>query len=202
MKKIFVSFVCFGAFSTLLHAQINPVSNLTWTHQYVTPNNYFTLDWNEPASPHDELIGYNIYRGNDLYRFQTDGFLANTSFGSNCGEDFLTYGEESSFLAHVTAVYQGGIESDYTETIYVDGLLLRNPGFDDSRARLYPNPTRGIVYVDLDHVDQIAVFDISGQELKTLAGVPEIDLSAFRKGIYIIRLTVGKSVIYRKIVVE
>ena len=57
--------------------QINPVKNLTWSHWYDDPNNYFTLEWEEPESPHDQIIGYNIYRENDLYIFVNEMSIYN-----------------------------------------------------------------------------------------------------------------------------
>src|SRR5690606_39503594 len=63
-----------------------------------------------------ELIGYNVYRDNDLYRFQTENTLYNFEQSSNCDEDFLMYNNGLGFYAHVTAVYNpGSVESGYTE---------------------------------------------------------------------------------------
>ena len=73
MKKKLLLFALFsGLFCFHSFGQNNPVENLTWSQSYVYMHNFFELDWDEPATPHDELIGYNVYRNDELYRFQTD----------------------------------------------------------------------------------------------------------------------------------
>lgn len=73
-------------------AQNNPIQNLSWYHTHIFPyNNIFSLSWAPPETPHNELIGYNIYRENELYRFQTTTSIGcDSRFGINDGCDFLT----------------------------------------------------------------------------------------------------------------
>lgn len=105
MKSTILTIAIFITFIFQTIGQINPITNLTWIQYYESPNNYFQLSWDEPESPHDELIGYNIYAGDELYRFQTENSLYNLEGSSNCGIDFLLYYGGAEFLAHVTAVY-------------------------------------------------------------------------------------------------
>lgn len=67
MKKIILlsAFVFCSVFSGF--AQINPVQNLQYS-QYYDFGNYFTLEWDPPQEPHDPLLGYKVYRDDDLYQ--------------------------------------------------------------------------------------------------------------------------------------
>jgi hypothetical protein len=183
--------------------QINPVQNLTWDHYYVSPNNYFILEWDEPASPHDELIGYNIYREDELYRFQTENSLYNLESGANCGEDFLFFENGMPFFAHVVAVYNPGpVESTFTETVFVKGLALNINDFENYKAILYPNPTNGILNVGNDNLNKILIFDISGKQIKVFEPKNQIDLSDMSKGIYLIKLISDEGILTDKIIIK
>ena len=114
MKTITLTFAISMAFTFQSIGQINPVQNLNWEHWYESPNNFFVLSWDEPEQPHDEIIGYNIYRENDLFLFITDETSIYNiedpvnGIVSNCGgEEFLFYNNGEGFFAHVTAVYNG-----------------------------------------------------------------------------------------------
>jgi hypothetical protein len=124
----------------LLNAQLNPVNNLQWEHWYIQPYNYFDLWWEQPDSTLDTLVGYNIYRESELYRFQIETSLYNTPAHSNCGEDFLDYGG-GGFWIHVNAVYNSTLEeSNYVDSIYCYGLAV---GIEENYYQAfiaYPNP--------------------------------------------------------------
>ena len=184
--------------------QINPVQNLTWEHEYVFQHNYFTLAWDEPILPHNELVGYNVYRENELYRFQIENSLYNLEQGSNCGEDFLLYGIGEPFLVHVTAIYNPNqIESTFTETVLVKGALLTIPDFENTNAILYPNPTDGILNIGNENLSKILIFDISGKIINEFKPQSTIDLSNISKGFYLIKLISNNGgVLTDKIIIE
>jgi len=181
--------------------QTNPITNLTWSQTYEFPNNYFSLQWDAPALPHSTLIGYNVYRENELYRFQTGNSLYLLPQGSNCDIDFLFY-DPAPFLVHVTAVYSpGNTESTFTETVQVLGALLSNPEFKKIDAVLYPNPTNGILNIGNRNLTKILIYDISGKIIKEFKPQPTIDLSSMPKGFYLIKLISDKGESIDKIIV-
>lgn len=202
MNKITLAFVfLLMAFSS--DAQNNPVTNLTWQQEYVFMHNYFELLWEEPATPHDELIGYNVYREQELFRFQTENSLHNLYLGSNCGEGFLTYGDNpNGFEAHVTAVYAGGTESDYIQTAWISPPALKNESFEKQQAALYPNPTSGLLNIDYPNPTQIIVCDVSGKKVREFKPEAQIDLEDFPKGMYLVRLVSDQGITTNKIIVE
>ena len=194
--------------------QTNAVENLTWSHWYEYPNNFFELIWDEPAQPHGELIGYNVYRNNQLYRFQTQNTIYNLynplyGFVSNCdGDTFLAYDNnfqsyENGIDLRVNAVYNPGqIESPDSETIFDGGLLLFTKGFQQKKLMLFPNPTNGIVNIRNNDFEKIIIYNISGEYIKEYGSNTQIDLSEMTKGIYIIKLISQKEVFIDKIIVK
>lgn len=183
--------------------QINPVQNLKWEQSYVNYMNIFSLTWEKPESPHNELIGYKIYRNNELYRFQTKiGVFYNPMQGANSDSDFINY-NNSSFTIHVTAVYNPGeVESGYTETIHVEGAALGTSEIKQKHIELYPNPTDGKFNIRNIDLNKILVFDANGKMIKELKPQPTIDLSGFPKGIYILKLVADKETFVEKVILK
>lgn len=207
MKKITSLLVFLLIFLVKSNGQINPVQNLTFTQTYQTPNNFFELNWEEPAQPHDPLIGYNIYRDNEFYRFQTERTLYNLysqvfGFVSNCGLDFLEYNLPNGFLVSVKAVYEGQIESSFNETAFVNPPALVNEEFDTEKVLLYPNPTKGILNIENINLEKIVIYEIYGKELEEFKPKSQIDLSNLSKGIYLIKLISESKIVIKKIVLE
>lgn len=179
-------------------AQLNPIQNLSWMHYYDYPNNFFELKWEAPAQPHDELLGYNIYRNNELYRFQTETSVYNLNtqvFGivTNCPTDFLSFNNQgqpspNGFDMHVTAVYSSGAESDYLQTEHCVGPLLASATFQSTKSLLYPNPTSGILFLHNQKYTEVLVYSTSGQVVLREQHSSQLDLSSFPKGIYWVKL--------------
>lgn len=193
MKTITCTIGLFLLFTLQSFGQINPVLNLTWEQIYVSPYNYFELAWDEPESPHDELIGYNVYREDELYRFQTETSLYNGPQGSNCDVDFLLYGNMQGFYAHVTAVYNPGpVESEYTQTVWVDGAAIGIKEHTAQEAILYPNPSHGILNVSLSTLLSepltMTVFDVLGKRVYSTTlnhANSKVDVSFLENGLYV-----------------
>ncbi len=203
MKTAVLSIVVYLTFFLQSSGQINPVTNLTWMQYYEMPNNYFQMSWDEPESPHDELIGYNIYREDELYRFQTENSLYNLEDGSNCGEDFLLYDDLEPFEAHVTAVYNpDGVESGYTETVVVLGAALNVWNYKQQKAIIFPNPTNGILNIGNRDLNSIYIYNMAGQKIKEFIPKPQIDLSDIPKGIYFLKLISNQGILVDKIIFE
>ncbi len=196
MKKVLI--LVLYTFITPLFAQLNPVQNLTWMHYYDYPNNFFELQWEAPAQPHDELLGYKVYRNNELYRFQTETsvyYLNTQVFGivTNCTTDFLSInnqGEPSTngFDMHVTAVYSSGAESDYLQTEHCVGPLLAATNFMQKQPLVYPNPTSGVLFLNNQSFDEVLVYSTSGQVLLREQQCNQLDLSSLPKGLYVVKL--------------
>jgi hypothetical protein len=203
MKKITFTLAIFLTCILQSFGQVNPIVNLTWSHNYQFPNNYFILEWDEPAAPHDELVGYNVYRENNFYMFLTETSLYNVEQGSNSGgEDFLFYNNGEGFSAYVTAVYNPGAVESTSETVEIDGLLLNINNIKNEKAILYPNPTRGILNIGNNGLIKILIYDSTGKKIKEMIPKSQIDLSDISKGVYLIKLISEEGILVDKIIVK
>jgi hypothetical protein len=187
MKKSFL-FIFTVIIFNLEFGQINPVQNLQWNHYYDYSNyrNIFSLSWQEPETPHNTLIGYNIYRGNELYKFQTTTSVGcNSDWGVISGCDFLNYNNGGSFTGSVKAVYEGNIEAE-SFSFEVGGVML---DVTDSKLKLlsiFPNPTKNILNFS-EEISNITISDFSGKIIKQIPNSEKsINVSKLTKGNYII----------------
>jgi len=195
-------------FSFYTFGQNNPVQNLTFTQSYENMHNLFELSWDEPIQPHNELVGYNIYRDNELYRFQTEKTLYYlytplNGYVTNDTGVFLLFGNGSGFEIHVTAVYNPGqIESNYLQTVYSSGAALTTNNFTQGKSVIFPNPTDGMLNIENENLEKIVLYDISGKIISEFAPVSQIDLSTLTKGVYIIKLYSEKEITTNKLVIQ
>ena len=196
------------------YGQFNPVQNLTFSQAYENMHNIYQLTWEEPALPHNELLGYNIYRNDELYRFQTETtlyYVYSQIFGGYVTNDsgaFLLYfnGGQSNpqeFDMHVTAVYNpGSLESDYLQTEYCFGAALGTTALQSEKVVFYPNPTHGLLHIGNQGVQKSVLYDASGKIVGSFDAVTELDLSGYAKGLYILKLFTEKGILVDKILVD
>lgn len=213
MKTVFTTFCVTMFLNVFAVAQTNPIQNLTWSQWYEYPNNFFQLQWEAPAQPHNALLGYNIYRNNELYGFQTEASLYSFyselyGFVSNCdASDFLGVDNQeqpytNGFEIYVTAVYAGNIESEYLQTVFSNGLALKTDSFKRGKVLIFPNPTTGLLNIGNQNLIKIIVCDFSGKVIHTFEPNARIDLGFMPKGFYLVKLIseseimVGKIVLY------
>ncbi|SHJ22527.1 Por secretion system C-terminal sorting domain-containing protein [Mesonia phycicola] len=208
MKKIIFTILALFSIIFISSAQVNPVQNLNWNQWYEYPNNYFTLEWDEPEQPHDEIIGYNVYQEDELYIFINETSIyniynpVNPANGSNCGgESFLFYNNLNGFDVYVTAVYTGQRESS-SKMAHVYGPALNTNRIKKKTTTFYPNPTNGILNIKSTNLKKIQLFDITGKILKVYEPKNQIDLSGLEKGIYIIKLYSESGIKMDKIVIK
>lgn len=185
MKKYFL-FIFTIIACNLVVSQTNPVQNLNWYHTHIFPyNNIFSLSWQEPETPSNELIGYNIYRGNELYRFQTETSLGcDSRWGITDGCDFLT----NAFTVYVRAVYAGNIESEAV-SYTVNGPALDAKDISLKPFTIAPNPIKDNINFS-EEVSNIRITDLSGKIIKQIStSEKSINVSKLAKGTYIISAT-------------
>ncbi len=188
MRKFILFFLFAFCAISLSFAQLNPVNNLEWDHWYVMPNNYFILSWDLPDPSSDTLVGFNVYREDQVYCFITETSLYHTEYASNCGEDFLIYGSGWGFYTHVTAVYNSTLEeSDYLESVFVNGYLIDIAEKETNTPNLFPNPTPGKIRFESGQVKNRILLDGTGKVLKQFLDQETMDISSFSKGLYYIR---------------
>jgi hypothetical protein len=75
----------------------------------------------------------------------------------------------------------------------------------ENNLNIYPNPTRGELTLESNQKGQVTLYSLQGKVLlqKNLENTAEnLDLSAFGKGIYLLRFEGKEGRSYRKVVVE
>lgn len=182
MKKYFL-FIFTIITCNLVVSQTNPVQNLNWYHTHIFPyNDIFSLSWQEPEIPRNELIGYSIYRGNELYRFQTETTLGcDSRWGITDGCDFLT----SAFTVYVKAVYTGNIESEAV-SYTINGPTLDAKDISLKPITIAPNPIKDNINFS-EKISNITITDLSGKIVKQIPNSEKsINVSKLMKGTYII----------------
>jgi hypothetical protein len=93
----------------------------------------------------------------------------------------------------------GGAETDAT-SLFEEQLAT------DLQVKIYPNPTKGRLQVELsgmetDETAQFALFGLNGEKLlqmETISPLTPIDMSTYPTGIYVLTLTIrGQSTDYK-----
>ena len=205
MKKN-ILFAGFFLFTFNFFAQINPVPKLDWNQWYQCPYNFYRLEWRSPVPGQDTLIGYNVYRDNQLYRFQTDtilNFENPTVNGNNDDGSFINY-NNGHFWMHVTAVYNHDkIESGYIDSAECQGIALNTNDLQKSILEIYPNPASKNLKINIkDKLVKVQLIDAKANIIEKIPVNNEIDISSLSKGIYFIKIFTQKQTYFNKVIIE
>ncbi len=132
--------------------------------------------------------------GNDCYTFRV------IDVGNNGGATMLLKDENNIILSESDGNYGSGFSEDFSK-----GML----GVDDHvslELNIYPNPTSGIVNISAKTSNnQIQVFDATGRSVYSINSnkqLTTLDLSAYGKGLYLIKVSDGKNIVTKKIIVK
>jgi hypothetical protein len=197
MKTTFTILVLF--LSGTCFAQLNPVKNLYWHQWYSNPNNFFELNWSVPdTSLTDTLVGYNIYRNNTLYRFQTATSVHHiATWDTDCGEDFV-YNFTPPFYFHVSAVYNiNHLVSPFNDSAACLGGMVGLNSIEIPAFSFGPNPIseNTVIHINLPDrkVEYLTILNAAGQVIyKSFPGTNEYDFRFdslhLKNGLYILIL--------------
>jgi len=81
----------------------------------------------------------------------------------------------------------------------IPSTVQTQPGDD---LKIWPNPTTGVINIAGDNITEVAVYSTAGILLSTFPANGYIDLSAFPRGIYMLRLVAGSDSETRMVVVR
>lgn len=89
-----------------------------------------------------------------------------------------------------------------TILVTIDLLVSLSELEADSPFRIYPNPSKGWIYVEAENLLSILIFDALGNEIFASTKSGNLDLTGFSTGIYFIQVNLSDATYYRKIVLE
>ncbi len=104
----------------------------------------------------------------------------------------VIYESEGEMQAGVFLTFNNDCTLDITET-----------ESKNENIAIYPNPTDGIISVDAYHIDEVSIYNLVGQKVKTLTVDDDncmIDLSDYKDGVYFIKINTGKEIMTKKII--
>lgn len=121
--------------------------------------------------------------------------------GNNGGATFTLKDDNGKVLSESVDGNYGGGFTDY----FNKGELGTNEQLLTS-VNVYPNPSNGLINVSSDQkIDQVSVYDLSGRLIHTMKGgnnKVQLNLTAFGKGNYILKIENGNSVTTKKVIVK
>jgi len=107
-----------------------------------------------------------------------------------------------------TDIYQPALElvSEYPETFGCQPDALENAGTDRQNVKVYPNPSEGILFIDIDGLPDEAlnmmIWDLQGNRFypgKETCNGSVIDLTGLARGIYLIELSFADGKVRRRV---
>ncbi|MFA7449044.1 MAG: T9SS type A sorting domain-containing protein [Weeksellaceae bacterium] len=184
------------ATSTSLKLTINTDGKGAQTRWIIkNSSNQTIIQGNGYANNQTYEIDIEIPDGNDCYSFR----ILDT--GSDGGATILLKDVNGTVLNESDGNYGAG----YTIEFKHGQLGLSEQ--DLTAVNIYPNPSNGVVNVTSDKtIDSVQVYDLSGKLIRTLnklsTNKTELDLSAFGKGTYVLRIETGKTVTTKKVIIK
>ena len=155
--------------------------------KYNIDNENLTLSWNAV----ENATEYLIRRDGELVATQTT-----TEFNDNVSDNIVTY----------TIVAKNG--ENYSEPAFIvvdpnnkSGVNVLD--YEMNRISLYPNPTSGIIFVELDENFDAVVYNYQGQVMyKRYDNYGNLDLSDLRAGVYFLEIRMDDKVMVEKIIID
>ena len=147
------------------------------------------LQWDEATMAEK----YSIYRNGER-------------IGHSSGTDFIDYTATSSQSYHYTVTgLSNGLESNHSNEVFIDWTTSIEETSDTNGTILYPNPTSGIVYVESNELQEIAVFNLMGQEMmrqSAIEGPTAIDMTSLPEGTYFLKLMGSRNEIKKVVKIQ
>jgi len=204
-------------FNISVFAQFNPVSDLQYEQSYDYGNSFcpsyncFYLSWGLPDISSDTLLGYNVYRNDELYLFTESACISCDGMGP-CG--FGDFYDLFPFWVKVKAVYNTEqIESIANDSIHVCDFMINIDKIDFYDINLLKNPISvgeniTLFFPDSDGDYLIKVLSLNGQLIKehriskNSPGSTSFSSINMTAGIYIINIETKCKTISKKLIIE
>lgn len=97
------------------------------------------------------------------------------------------------------------VQSTYLCTVMIPLGVSSNDYSKSLNVNIYPNPTKGIVYVEIEENVKVEITNLQGQVVKmeTLNNMTNsIDLNGINSGVYLVKVTTKEKFIVKKLIIK
>jgi len=172
----------------------NP-ENLTGEYAFQDGHDGALLTWTCGYEPQN----FKIYRSLDGIEYEEIAKIENT-----LREYFDPVDVTNTYFYQVTAFNSfcestPAITADDKDYVQIEVLAVEE---NEINARIYPNPTSGIVRIDAESINNVSVFNVVGQkvfEQNINENQYVIDMKQFGNGVFMIRVVTEKGSIIQKV---
>ena len=155
--------------------------------RYEVQDGQLTITW-EAVETAEEYV---VRRDGEIVATQTS-----TSFNESVVDGIVTY----------TVVAKNGNSFSAPEFIVVNSNVKSGEkvvNVESKKISLYPNPTSGMIYIDLENTFDAVVYNYQGQVvMREYNNEGQIDLSNLNTGVYFIEIREGNNVKVEKVIVK
>jgi endonuclease/exonuclease/phosphatase family metal-dependent hydrolase len=119
------------------------------------------------------------------------------------GYDFLNWTEEGTIVSSdETFVFTADADRNLIANFEITNGMSAD---QEASIHMFPNPADNKLYIKGTDIQTIEFFDLSGKSLMLCPSKDEIqciDLSSLKAGLYVVKVTTGKSVVSKKLLVN
>ncbi|MBQ8222580.1 MAG: choice-of-anchor J domain-containing protein [Bacteroidales bacterium] len=174
------------------------------TDQYILNIDDVTLTSGEKGNRYGEVLGVMVFRGDEL--LTPEPIFANSfveEFPSNVEEEYCIrvvyqhYPDSEEMLPGDGYWHYAMACEQYVTVGPVDVKEVSKENMN-----IYPNPTDGIINVEADGMEHIAILNTLGQivyERDANNDKETIDISRYESGVYMLRMTTENGIVVRRI---
>ncbi|WP_312825021.1 T9SS type A sorting domain-containing protein [Epilithonimonas sp.] len=102
-------------------------------------------------------------------------------------------------ITGVNFVHDNFSGSAYIDNIKINDQILAVNDVTKASIKLYPNPVKDILKINLsdnENINEINIYNVAGQKLKTISKQTEINVESLSKGVYLIDIKTDKNKTY------
>ena len=148
--------------------------------------NSVSLRWNEPELKPDEvLVGYQVYRGDDLI----GDLITETEYTDQ-------YSSNDQLKYHVLAVYSDGEASKSYNIVYCEQTESIGENEGETKVAVFPNPAKDAVRIEGVVATEVQIYNVLGLLVKTVRGTNEVDVSGLVEGMYLLHIFDAEGKVY------
>ena len=187
-KNVYSAFTTGASFTTISIGEVGDGNILSF--------NYAAF----PYDPEDTVVNGNFVvsisaDGGAFTEIETVDTVGSLTWDNTFGPYDLSAYEGQYIQVRITANWGGGSSDDYYigfDNFYI-GPDLSSPQFDKSALKVYPNPTKNILYVNYNQeISNVEVYNLVGQSVANItpnANEGQIDMSNLASGAYFVKVT-------------